>query len=180
MNFTYETVDVKRALAAQLKEGLAAKGYQTMRVITADPATPAEVPCICVNRLSDDESNQSMGDYSGDGYDPLTKTSHVFRGTFFTEAVEVRVWHTNSDERDAIYQMVKGIMIAYRMELASKGVLDISLRGGKDEQDATMENAPFAIYWGTITMSCLNPFDVDITEIVQPISDVDDLGILKP
>jgi hypothetical protein len=180
MNFTYATVDVKTELVNLLKEELRRKGFPDVKVLRSDPATPAEVPCIGVNRSNDDETSQSIGDFHGTNYNKTTNEYVTYQGTFFQESVEVRVWHLNADERDTLYLAVKGILFASRLPLVEKGLLNVALRGGRDEQDTTMEKAPFPIYWSSISMEYMNPLNVEITEAVEIITDVNDNGVLKP
>ena len=179
MNFTFETVDVKEELTQILKAELPKQGFPNVKVIKSDPQSPSEFPCVGINRISDDETSQSISDQLGVAYDPNTKTYTEFKGTFFSEAVEVRVWHTNADQRDLIYRTVKGILFAYRQVLVEKGLLNVTLRGGRDEQDSTMAYAPVVIYWGTITMSYLNPLNVDIIDTVDTITAITDNGSLS-
>lgn len=176
MSFTFSTVDVKEELVKSLKTELPNfnyKGNNTVKVLKADPQSPSELPCIGINRIDDSESAQSIADGEGSAYNPETKTLEKFFGTFFSESMEIRVWHTNADERDKLYQVVKGILFATRTDLASKGLLNFSLRGGRDEQDSTMSQAPMVLYWSTITLSYLNPLDVSfITDGVEAITSV--------
>lgn len=179
MEFTFATVDVKDEIFKALRDTLPKKGLPKVKVIKADPALPSELPCIGINRASDDESEQTIADDHGTHYDPTTQVYTVYKGTFFQEAIEVRVWHTNADERDEVYRMVRTILFAHRTELVKKGLLNISLRGGRDEQDTSMQFAPKPIYWGVITMTYLNPLNVDILETVEKISGFTDAGTLQ-
>ena len=61
-------------------------------------------------------------------------------------------------------------MLSIRPDLVNKGLMNISLRTGKDEQDTSGQNAPFPIYWSTITWNSLNPLDVTFEEIAEPIT----------
>jgi len=179
MNFTFATVDVKHELATILVQELPEHGFPNVKVLKADPQTPSELPCVGINRLDDTETNQTISDEHGTRFNPDTQTLIEFRGTFFSESVELRVWHTNADERDKLYQAVKAIAFAHRMELVDKGLLNVSLRGGRDEQDSTMAQAPTVLYWSTITMTYLNPLNVEIVSTVPPITSVTDTGTVK-
>lgn len=181
--FQFETVDVKHELVTRLKEGLARLGYinkGTIKVIKADPQSPSELPCIGVNRADDSETSQSIADGQGSIYDPETKVSTTFFGTFFAEAQEIRIWHTNPDEREKLYLATKALLFGMRHDLSQKGLINFNLRSGKDEQDSTMMHAPMVLYFASITMSYLNPLDVAFTEVIQPISSVEDNGTLVP
>lgn len=161
--YTYDYVNVKSELVQTLKTELPKFGFAKVKVIPSDPQTQAEIPCVGINRVDDSETEQSIGDVSGGvEYDETTKVARSYRGTFFSEGVEIRVWHTNADERDKLYHAVKGILFAVRLDLVEKGLLNLSLRGGMDEQDSSMQNAPQVIYWSTITMTYLNPLEVEI------------------
>lgn len=182
MSFTFETVDVKQELVQRIKAELANFGYtgsNTVRVLKADPQSPSELPCIGINRIDDSESAQSITDSEGTAYNPDTAQLETFYGTFFSESLEVRVWHTNADERDRLYQTVKAILFATRTSLVAQGLLNINLRGGRDEQDSSMAQAPMILYWSTITMSYLNPLNVSFIGNVDIIQSITDNGVLK-
>lgn len=177
--FKFETVNVKQELVDRLKMGLDSLGYTgklTINVIKADPQSPTEVPCIGINRVDDSETSQSIADGQGSLYDPVTKVNKTFYGTFFAEAQEIRIWHTNADERERLYLAVKALLFGMRVDLSEKGLINFSLRSGKDEQDISMTQAPMAIYWSSITMSYLNPLDVEFSEVVEAITAVPDNG----
>ena len=179
--FTFTTVDVKQELVTRLKDGLAKLGYigkGTVRVLKADPQSPTEIPCIGINRADDSESSQSIADGYGTLYDQITKENKTFYGTFFSEAQEIRIWHTNSDEREKLYLAVKALLFGMRYDLSQMGLTNFNLRSGRDEQDSTMAQAPMVLYWATLTMSYLNPLDVSFTDIVEPISDIVDNSTL--
>jgi hypothetical protein len=180
MNFNFDTVDVKSEVVKAFKTELSAHGFANVKVLKSDPQSPAELPCIGVNRASDDETSMSMADSHGISYDAATSIYTTEQGTFFSESVEIRVWHTNADERDKLYLIVKAILFAYRFEWVKLGLINLSLRGGRDEQDSTMQNAPTVMYWSVINMVYLNPLNVDILETIAPITAVTDSGTLVP
>jgi hypothetical protein len=178
-DFTFDHVDVKEALTSALKDQLPKMGYPTVKVIKADPTTASEIPCIGINRVDDSESETSIANGEGNYYDADTQTYYEVYGTYFSESMELRIWHTNADERDKLYKAMKAILLAQRQSLVQQGLLNITLRGGKDEQEVSGEQAPIAIYWSTITMSFLNPLDVYFTKVAQPISAVPVNGVLQ-
>lgn len=172
MSFQFEHVDVKQEIVNKLKIELPKFGFSRVKVLKADPQTATEIPCIGVNRVDDNETEQSIADSQGTYYDKSTKEYKKFFGTFFQESIECRVWHTNADERDKLYRHVKAILVALRNELVERGLLNLSLRSGRDEQDSSQAQAPMVLYWSTITMTYLNPMDIEFVEIVEPISAV--------
>jgi hypothetical protein len=175
MSFTFQTVDVKSELVASLRAALISFGYtgdNNVRVIKADPQSPSEIPCIGLNRTDDSESSQSIADSEGTLYNKDTQELDTFYGTFFSESIEIRIWHTNADERDKLYLAVRATLFATRTDLVSKGLLNLTLRGGRDEQDSTMSQAPMVLYWSTITMTYLNPLDVHFMSTVAAITAV--------
>ena len=141
---------------------------QKIRVLKSDPRDQLEIPCIGVNRAGDDEQNSVLGDDSGTVYDPETDTFVKFKGTFFNETIEVRLWHTNADERDRLYILLKAVLFDMRDGLGMKGLRNITIRGGRDEQENNITPQP--LYFATITMNFLNPLDVQVT-VVQPVGD---------
>lgn len=169
-DFTFDHVDVKQALSVALKDQLPKMGYPTVKVIKADPTTPSEIPCIGINRVDDGESEQTIANAAGNYFDAAGGTYYDTYGTYFQESMELRIWHTNADERDKLYMAMKSILLAQRLPLVQQGLLNITLRGGRDEQEVSGEHAPIAIYWSTITMSFLNPLDVTFAQAAQPIS----------
>lgn len=168
--FTFEHVDVKEEMVQVLKKQLPGFGFPSVKVLKSDPQTQAEVPCIGINRVDDSETEQSLADAAGVHYDQATQTYYQVFGTYFSESVEVRIWHTNADERDKLYRHVKAMLVALRQPLVEKGLLNITLRSGRDEQDSSMAQAPMVLYWSAITMSYLNPMDVTFTEVVPAIT----------
>ena len=168
--FTFEHVDVKEEILQVMKKQLPGFGFPNVKVLKSDPQSSSEIPCIGINRVDDSESEQSISDAVTTHYDQATQTYYQVFGTYFSESVEVRVWHTNADERDKVYRHVKAMLVALRLPLVEKGLLNISLRTGRDEQDSSMSQAPMVLYWSAITMSYLNPMDVTFTEVVPAIT----------
>ena len=169
--FTFDYVDVKQELVDALKNVLPAQDYADVKVLKADPQTQAEVPCIGINRVADDEAGTVLADTIAEPeYDPVTKIYTVHRGTYFQESVELRIWHTNADIRDKLYAITKATCLALRERLTCKGLRSITFRGGKDEQDTQMLHAPVPIYWASITLSFMAPLNINITSIEQIIS----------
>lgn len=182
-DFTFEHVDVKQEMVTALISELPKAGYSNIRVLKSDPQTPTEYPCIGINRANDDETNQTIDDVIGEPtYDPVTQIYSVLKGTYFQESLEIRIWHTNADERDKLYPIVKATAVALRDRLVYLGLRNIILRGGRDEQDTTMQSAPTALYWASITMSYLNPLNVYLNVIALPIAsgDIAPSGTLAP
>lgn len=170
MNFTFKHVDVKEILVETLKVELPKLGFPNVKVIKADPQSAVDIPCIGVNRADDSESDQSIADVAGTHFDADLSTHYRYYGTFFQESMEIRVWHTNADERDKLYQNMKAVLFAMRPQLVEMGLLNLTLRGGRDEQDSSMAQAPMVLYWAPITMNYLNPLDVTVEEVAEPIT----------
>lgn len=174
--FSFNHVDVKDTIVTKLKIELPKFGFSKVKVLKADPRTQAELPCIGVNRIDDNETEQSIADSQGTIYDKDTKEYRQIYGTFFQESSEVRIWHTNADERDRLYRHVKAILFALRRELVEQGIINVTLRSGRDEQDSTMAQASTVLYWSSITMSYLNPLDIQFVDIVEPITSITNNG----
>ncbi len=171
-NFTFAHVDVKEELVKTFLQILPKHNFPDIKVIKSDPQTPAEIPCIGINRASDDESNQFLTDtVEAPSYDTVTQEYTVKKGTYFQESIELRVWHTNADMRDKLYPVVKATILAMRETLTSKGLRNINIRGGRDEQDTSMQSAALPLYWASVTISFLNPLEVSIVSIAPPITE---------
>lgn len=158
----YEYVDVKDKVVEWLRANI------NIRVTKGDPREHVEIPCIGVNRVGDDETSQVLGD---DLETVQIEEKYVhFRGTFFHESLEARIWHFNADERDKLFTQLKAQLFALRDELVALGVINITLRGGRDEQDNTFPPQP--LYWATITMSYLNPLSVQTDDVLTEIDNI--------
>ena len=174
MEMSFQSVDVKDEIHKLLKKELPKFGFDRVKVVKADPHTHTEIPCVAINRLDDSEGTDTIGDHVDTHYDPATQKHYQVYGSYFNEAIEVRVWHENADERDKLYQHVKAILYSARHHLTELGLINTKLRSGKDEQDSSMAQAPMVFYWAPITMSYMNPLNVTFTEIVQPITAIID------
>jgi hypothetical protein len=173
LTYTFEHVDTKSELVNRLKSELPKFGFSNVKVLKSDPAAPSELPCIGINRLDDSETSQSIADVAGDYFDKETKVYYKTYGTYFQESLEIRIWHTNADERDRLYRHLKAILLAIRLPLVEQGLRNLTLRTGRDEQEVTGQNAPVAIYWSTINLSALNPLDVTFEEVTEAITAID-------
>lgn len=175
MSYTFETVDVKTEIYTMLHNELPKFGFRDVKVIKADPQTAVEIPCVGINRIDDSEATDTIADAVDVRYDSETQKYYQVYGSYFQESLEIRVWHTNADERDKLYRHVKAILFASRLPLVEKGLINLKLRSGKDEQDSSMQQAPTVLYWAPITMSYQNPLNVIFEEIVQPITAINTL-----
>lgn len=178
-DFSFSYVDVKDEIVQVFKAALPKFGYADVKVLKSDPQSDREIPCLGVNRANTSEDSQSIADASGDVFNPVTKTLTRIRGTFMREAMEVRIWHTNADERDKLFPTMMATLFAMRPGMVEKGILNLTLQNGRDEQDSTMQQAPMVLYWSTVTMSYLNPLDINITEVVPVITAINDNLIIK-
>lgn len=170
MTYTFEHVDTKNELVTRLQQELPKFGFQGVKVLKSDPAAPSEIPCIGINRLDDSETSASISDVAGDYFDADTKTYYKTFGTYYQESYELRIWHTNADERDRLYRHMKAILLAIRLPLVELGLRNITVRTGRDEQDTSGQSASFPIYWATMTLNALNPLDVTFEETAEPIT----------
>ena len=165
---TYTYVNVKDALVVALREALATEGYSDVRVLKADPRENVEIPCIGINRAGDDERNQVLGDSFGTYKDEETGIWSQFKGTYFNETMEIRIWHKNPDDRDKLYILTKAVLFNLRDTLGEQGLRNIALSGGRDEQENNYP--PHPLYWSSINMTYLNPLEVEV--VVDTIDSV--------
>lgn len=169
MVFTY--INVKDIIVKRLREALETEGYADVRVLKADPRENVEIPCIGVNRAGDDERNQVIGDSFGTFKDEETGEWHKYKGTYFNETMEIRIWHKNPDDRDQLYILMKAVLFNIRDELGEKGLRNITLSGGRDEQENNYP--PHPLYWSAINMQYLNPLEVEVqVGIVESVDTV--------
>ena len=163
--------DLKHELVRIIKREMIAQGVQ-VKVITTDPRDIKELPCIALNRVTDNESQMGFNNLYDEEYDPATEQSNPFYSGLMTENIEIRIWTENSDERDSLSFLSKGILILAKQELIKKGLGNMQLNGGRDEQDFKTFD-PYFIYWYVINFTALNPMDVRPTPTtVKPIVDV--------
>jgi hypothetical protein len=149
-------------------------GSSMVRVFTSDPLDHAYIPGIGINKvgLTEDASSSGLGLVSQQPtYNFDTKAYTEYKGAFMQEAIEVRVFHHNSDERDKLAILVLAVLFAIREQLVLQGLRDITLAGGRDEQDNTLMNQP--LFMHSITMHYLNPLDVQVTTTVDDVESID-------
>ena len=158
MSLNYNYVDVKTELVEELRNHVNSK----IRVLKSDPREPSEIPCIGINRAGDDEQNQVLGDDFGIVFDEALNKHVSYKGTFFNETMEIRVWHSNADERDKLYILVKAVLVNIRDFLVEMGLRNLKLSGGRDEQENNFP--PHPLYWSTINMNYLNPMEIEVIE----------------
>lgn len=156
MEYTY--VDVKQEIIDYLKPLLSGQNLNNYRILRADPRDAKELPCIAINLVNSDEQNQGIGDSVQQIYDEEENEFRTFRGTFFNETLEIRVWHTNADERDRTRNVLQALLVGLRKKLTEKGIVNITIRAGRDEQENTLP--PYPIYWSVMLLNYLNPLDV--------------------
>ncbi|WP_025684572.1 hypothetical protein [Paenibacillus maysiensis] len=165
----FSSVDVKEELLQFLKKGFKDSAVR-MNVFKADPQTETELPCVGINRVSDSEAAHILGDFGGEDFDRESLEFSEIHSTHFQESMEVRIWHTNADERERAYRILKALLMLFRPVAVQKGILNFSMEAGKDESDFTGQVAPFPVYWASIVITYLNPLDVQTTEHVDAIS----------
>jgi hypothetical protein len=172
---TVHFVRLKDAVQDAIRMGLryyVAKGIidWKVKVIKSDPTGPADLPSICINRTSDREINQSLGDSFGQDRDPDNQRVLQYWGTNFKETLEIRIWTQNSDQRDLLYAITKAILFEYRPYLALKyGVVNQNITGGRDEASHVQQKGQ-TLYWGVIMFEAEN--SIQRTEYVDMVTDV--------
>lgn len=158
MPINYKYIDVKDELVRYIDSKIKEEGIANIRVLKSDPREASEIPCICVNRVNDDEANEVLGEDYGFNYDEDLEMDVEVTGTYFSETLEIRGWFQNAIDRDKIFILTKAILFNARLYLQGLGLVNITLRGGRDEQDNTFP--PHPLYWFTITINYLNPLEV--------------------
>ncbi len=169
LNFNY--IDVKTELVKELRNHI----NDNIRILKSDPREVTEIPCIGINRAGDDEQSQVLGDELGIVFDESLGFHVSYKGTFFSETMEIRVWHSNADERDALYILTKAVLINLRDFLIEKGLRNLKLSGGRDEQENNFP--PHPLYWAAINLNYLNP--LDITVVLDDKSIIEEIDAYK-
>jgi hypothetical protein len=155
----------KSAIIALLKLGLDHYyGLNMLKIIGSDPTLEGNIPCVAVNIASKNLQGEAIGQsedaqYDDDPASPTYQKWLITRSTFFDEALEIRVWHTNADERDKLAPLVEGILYASLNYLAELGYTNIRLGSGRDEQ-AQGNGFPMPLYWYTLVINFWNPLTV--------------------
>lgn len=171
---TFNYVNVKKFIYEALDGELRDSGANKIRVFTSDPLDQAYIPGIGINKvgLTEDATSSGLGLVSQQPtYNPDTKEYTEYKGAFMQEAVEVRVFHTNPDERDKLAIHVLAILFAVREQLLKLGLREITLSGGRDEQDNVLMSVP--LFMHSITMHYNNPLDVQVTTTVDRVESID-------
>ena len=149
-----------------------------VRIVKSDPQGPAECPAIAINRTSDGETNQSLGDLFGYVRDPDIDATIKKFGTDFMESLELRIWSTNSDQRDLLYALTKAILFNYRHYLAVKwGLVNQAITGGRDEANHVQYKGHF-MYWGVVMFRAENAIQRNI--ICPSITEVESSMTVVP
>lgn len=168
-------VDAKTAVQDALRLGF--DTYRAYGVIDykvditkGDPLKPANIPAISVNRVSDGEINRAMGDFFAEERDPEMDATIKKLGTDFRETIEIRIWTTNSDQRDLLYGLSKAILFEYRHYLALKyGLVNQNIVGGRDEANHVQYDG-HAMYFGVIMFQTENSIQRNI--IVPSVTEI--------
>jgi len=173
--YNYLYVDVKEELyQALFAEGRSSNKPQ-VRIFKSDPVDPAHIPCIGINRtnLNEDGNSNGIGRVARTPtYNPTTKEYTTYSGAYMQESVEVRVFHTNPDERDKLGIFALAALYAVRSHLEQMGLANMTISGGRDEQDNNLLGDR-VLYMHTLSMHYLNPLDVTVTTIVEDIASID-------
>jgi hypothetical protein len=178
--YAYQYVNMKQFIYEALLAELQSSNMDEIRVFTSDPLDQAYIPGIGINKvgLTEDSPSGGLGLVSQPPtYNADTKEYTTYSGVFMQEAVEVRVFHTNADERDKLGITILAVLFAIRTELLKLGIREITLSGGRDEQDNNLMSTP--LFMHAIILHYKNPLDVQVTTLVDAIEGFDVLSALS-
>lgn len=165
-NYTYLYVDVKDFIAQSLTSELFQSSYGAgkIRVFKSDPLDEMSIPAIGINIISSDEDSSGLGlTTQPPDYDPATGNYTIYQGAYLRESLEVRIFHKNADERDKLRIFTLATLFAVKNDLLQQGLMNITIGGGRDEQDNTLlQSSP--LFMHSITMSYLNPLNVQVIQ----------------
>lgn len=165
-------LDVKSQLVRIFKTEMAARTIQ-MQVITKDPLTQVELPCIAVNQIVGTEGQMGFNNYLVEEYNAALGQDTTRYAGLITETFEVRLWTENANERDFVGRTMLEIALLAKQQLIMMGLGNMSISGMRDEQDyKTFE--PYAIHWKVLNFTCLNQYNVTplVPVSVKPITGV--------
>jgi hypothetical protein len=168
----------KAVLIDLMRSGIDVKyGLNKIKVVGSDPRQGGDIPCIGVNiankAMQGDSITQSgESRYDDDPTSPTYQKWLITRSTFFEETLEIRLWHTNADERDRLGPIIDGILFASIPYLTELGFVNIQLGNGRDEADSERFAEP--MYWYTLSMRFWNPL---IVETVTADSTIELIGV---
>ena len=178
-NTSFSFLDLKGAFINLLELGFAElkkdTDHYSISVFRRDPIFVAgtqgmqnEIPCVCVNRIDDSESDQFIGE--------TVDSSEVGveqHGRFFKETFELRVWSFSAQERDDIYSKLKYIILAGKKQfIEDEGGYIVRMESGVDEADHNfLPGKP--MFWGTMHVSATNGYLLNDTTPYESVSEVD-------
>lgn len=162
-------LDLKKTLVPLVRAAYVARARK-VNVMTSDPRTELELPCVAVNRIYDSEDQQGFANVYDEVTDPSTEGNVENLSGLFTQNVELRIWTENADQRDDMFDELKEILISLKSVLAEKGFGTMRVFGGRDENDFRTYS-PLFIYWGVLQFTALSPLDVfgDPNVLEKPI-----------
>lgn len=173
--YNYLYVDVKDELYQALFAEAKSSNKPQIRIFKSDPVDAASIPCLGINKtnLNEDGNSNGLGRVARTPtYNKTTKEYTTYSGAYMQESVEVRVFHTNPDERDKLGIFALAVMYAVRSYLEQRGLANITISGGRDEQDNNLLGDR-VLYMHTLSMHYINPLDVMVTSVVEDIESID-------
>lgn len=172
--YGFQYVDVKQVIYEALMAELSSSDMEIVRVFKSDPIEQAQIPGIGINKiaLNEEAATAGLGLVSqAPTYKIETHEYTTYSGVYMQEAVETRIFHQNPDERDKLAIMVLAVLFAVRGKLFEVGLQNITLSGGRDEQDNNLMSMP--LFMHSITMHYINPLDVQVTTVVADVGSID-------
>lgn len=161
---------VELGLAAEVKRGALKPASGAIRVVTAPYALPdkPDWPVVSVHVDQDAPSDRGIGEIL-DGPEQLVDgTWQSSEGWISAVTLGVVGISTNSDERIALRQALKRIVVGNLPVFDAAGMVQIGF-SQSDEED--FESANVTLFRTVGTFTCLAPFVV--TSVDQAITDVD-------
>lgn len=165
--YSYFYVDTKDYMQVFMDYQLRTSWRQAVRVFKSDPLEEADIPCVGINVASADQDAGGIGLTSQPPtYDAVTGARTDYKGLYMRETIELRVFHTNPDERDKLRIFCLSALFAAIDGLQAQGLREMRVSGGRDEQDVEIISKP--LFMHTLTLSYLNPLTVTVTTAVAP------------
>lgn len=185
-----DNVDLKIALVEFLKNAIKPKivagKMRDVRVITSDPATHEELPCISINYLDDSEKDFTFNNLLDQQLSQVVNpddASIVRQSLLMSEVCEVRIWvDEQPDLRDQLGVLLKELLLMAKNALGQQGFGNMFIVGGRDENDFATY-APKKLYMRPYNFMALAQMDVwpDVPDqTAGVITEVDSTVVTAP
>lgn len=132
-----------------------------VKVLGEYPRSDSQLPCIVIQRLSDAERPEHLGDYLGvaDTSDADDYQEHHQYGSDFNERLQLTIMtggKASANLRDLLYLAVREIVVRGRLYLVAAGVTAVQWADGRDGEMFQRDKAPHIAHQATASIRYIN------------------------